>query len=194
MIGLGWALGAGRRRRVIARYELPAELQASPAVARGGREVLEGLRDWLYVCHAGTLAAFVTVPSAAVADAWRDFSATAAYEDFCRRGFGELLLPAPAAAIEPHLRPEGVHRTWSIVCRKERIDPTRPDRLPRLFAVDEAVGHAPAIRWTLGEGEPPYRQEAGPPPEVVCAWPESPFSELLSRPFGAGMYQMGIPP
>jgi hypothetical protein len=191
MIGLGWVLRAGGRRRFIARHELPAELHASPAVGRGGREVLEGLRDWLHVCHASTLAAFVTLPSAAVADAWRAFSETAGYEGFCRRAFGELLLPASTAAIEPRLRPEGIDRTWNVACRKERVDPRRPDRLPRLFAVDEAVGYAPAIRWQLSGGDPPYRLVGPAAPEVVCAWPESPLSELLSRPLGAAMYGSG---
>jgi len=181
MIGIGWTVRGGRRR-AIARLDLTAEIGT-----RG--EVAEGLRDWLYVCHAGALAAFMTLPSAAVAADWRELAAAPGYEALCHRAFGgEVLRPLPVARVDAARRAEGVRRTWNVLCAKERIDPRRPGRVPRLFALDEAVGHEPAIRWELCDGDPPYRLAGDTEPEVVCAWPESPFSEFLARPFGAGMY------
>lgn len=35
---------------------------------------------------------------------------------------------------------EGIQRAWQLACAHEGIDPKQPQRLPRLFALDAALG------------------------------------------------------
>ena len=39
----------------------------------------------------------------------------------------------------PTAASDGIKRAWRLACARENIDPKKPDRLPRLFALDSAL-------------------------------------------------------
>jgi hypothetical protein len=103
-------------------------------------EVLLALRDYFQICRmAGRR--MVAMPSQVVDDAWHEFILfTRQYERFCRHGFGRFLHHTPAEAMRsPTAATEGIQRAWRLACAKEGINPKKPDRLPRLFALDAAL-------------------------------------------------------
>jgi hypothetical protein len=81
------------------------------------------------------------MPSQAVDDAWHEFILfTRQYAQFCRSAFGRFLHHTPAEAMRsPTQASDGIKRTWRLACAGEGIDPERPQRLPRLFAMDAAL-------------------------------------------------------
>ena len=44
---------------------------------------------------------------------------------------------------------DGLKRAWRLACAREKIDPKAPDRLPRLFALDAALGIAGGFVYQL---------------------------------------------
>ena len=114
------------------RPELNAEQRA---------EVLLGLRDYFQLCRMARRE-MVAMPSQVVDDAWHEFILfTRHYDRFCRQAFGRFLHHTPAEAMTgPTQASDGIKRAWRLACRLEKIDPESPDRLPRLFALDAALG------------------------------------------------------
>jgi len=103
-------------------------------------EVFAGLRDYFQLCRmAGRR--MVAMPSQAVDDAWHEFILfTRYYGRFCRGAFGRFLHHTPAAAMtSPTMASEGIKRAWRLACTHDGIDPRKPERLPRLFALDAAL-------------------------------------------------------
>ncbi len=103
-------------------------------------EVFAGLRDYFQLCRrAGRR--MVAMPSQVVDDAWHEFILfTRQYAQFCRSAFGRFLHHTPAEAMRsPTQASDGIKRTWRLACAGEGIDPERPQRLPRLFAMDAAL-------------------------------------------------------
>lgn len=123
------------------RPELSAEQRA---------EVLLGLTDYFHLCRqAGRR--MVAMPSQVVDDAWHEFILfTRQYDKFCRAAFGRFLHHTPAEAMaSPINAQEGIKRAWRLACRREKIDPKKPDRLPRLFALDARLGIAHGFIYHL---------------------------------------------
>lgn len=113
-------------------------------------EVFEGLRDYFLICNlAGRR--MVTMPSQAVDDAWHEFILfTRQYDQFCSRAFGRFLHHTPAEAMRtPTQASDGLKRAWRLACAHEKIDPKAPERLPRLFALDAALGIAGGFVYQL---------------------------------------------
>jgi hypothetical protein len=135
-----------RRAEYIDRYPyaqyLDKRLAAKrPELTKEQREdVLLALRDYFQLCRmAGRR--MVAMPSQVVDDAWHEFILfTRQYERFCRRGFGRFLHHTPAEAMRsPTDATEGIQRAWRLACANEGINPKKPDRLPRLFAMDATL-------------------------------------------------------
>lgn len=104
-------------------------------------EVLAGLVDYFHLCRqAGRR--MVAMPSQAVDDAWHEFILfTRHYERFCRHAFGRFLHHTPAEAMaSPTQASNGIKRAWRLACAREGINPKQPTHLPRLFALDAALG------------------------------------------------------
>ncbi|AXS81018.1 hypothetical protein [Dechloromonas sp. HYN0024] len=104
-------------------------------------EVFAGLVDYFQLCRkAGRR--MVAMPSQAVDEAWHEFILfTRQYDKFCRHAFGRFLHHTPAEAMStPTQASDGLKRAWRLACASEKIDPKKPDRLPRLFALDAALG------------------------------------------------------
>jgi hypothetical protein len=113
-------------------------------------EVFEGLRDYFLICNlAGRR--MVAMPSQAVDDAWHEFILfTRQYDKFCAHAFGRFLHHTPAEAMStPTQASDGLKRAWRLACAHEKIDPKAPERLPRLFALDAALGIAGGFVYQL---------------------------------------------
>jgi hypothetical protein len=112
-----------------------------PELSEAQRQaVFLGLQDYFRLCqHAGKR--MVAMPSQAVDDAWHEFILfTRQYDKFCRAAFGRFLHHTPAEAMSaPTQASEGIRRAWRLACAHEKIDPQKPDRLPRLFALDATL-------------------------------------------------------
>ncbi|MBP6203058.1 MAG: hypothetical protein KA435_08365 [Azonexus sp.] len=113
-------------------------------------EVFAALDDYFQFCRkAGRR--MVSMPSQAVDDAWHEFILfTRQYDKFCRHAFGRFLHHTPAEAMStPTQASDGLKRAWRLACAHEKIDPKKPDRLPRLFAIDAALGIAGGFIYQL---------------------------------------------
>ena len=129
------------RRLAARRPELDAAQRAA---------VLDALREYFLFCRqAGRR--MVAMPSQAVDDAWHELILfTRQYDKFCRHAFGRFLHHTPAEAMRsPTQATEGIKRAWRLACAHERIDPKKPDRLPRLFALDASLGIAGGFVYQL---------------------------------------------
>lgn len=116
-------------------------------------EVLRGLRDWFHVVDRAKRR-FVAMPSRSVDEAWHEFILfTQAYGVFCRRTLGRFLHHVPAEAMRTQTQAqEGLRRTWRLACAIEGIDPRKPKRLPRLFALDGALAIPAGFIYALDCG------------------------------------------
>lgn len=99
--------------------------------------VFDGLRDYF---HVNLLAKrrMIAMPSQAVDEVWHEFIlSTRVYQEFCDKAFGRYLHHTPAEAMKSKTSAQaGIKRAWRIACGIENIDPAKPSRLPRLFAID----------------------------------------------------------
>lgn len=157
---------ARRRRRFLDTYAFPPGLEVKLAAARPELSatdralVLEGLRDWFVICASARGPRFYAMPSRAVDDAWHELILfTREYRELCRRGLGRYLDHTPAEGMTAGTSMEdGALATWRAACVLEGIDAGAPDRLPRIFAVDERVGIEDGVRYAIDPGgDPPFR-------------------------------------
>ena len=156
MSSIDWAIHGSRRRRFLDDWEPPAGLDAKLARARpelsaaGRLEAVEGLRDWLRICQRSRLRGFVAMPSRAADDAWHEMILfTREYSALCRGAFGRYLHHAPAGGEDGPDMDAGMRAAWLLACGVEGIDPDRPDRLPRIFALDERLGLDDALLYDI---------------------------------------------
>jgi hypothetical protein len=155
----------GRRLAAIDRLQFGyatesplAERHPTLSAAQRG-EIIEGLRDWLR-CYAVAKRTQLPMPSKAAAAAWALFTASAPDHGRLRHeAFSDdpELTPTLASAIDPAQDREATRLVWRTACELANVDPAKPTRLPRLFALDHAVAWKDGHRWSLpGEtgGEP----------------------------------------
>lgn len=112
--------------------------------------VFAALDDYFQLCSkAGRR--MVAMPSQVADDAWHEFILfTRQYDKFCRHAFGRFLHHTPAEAMStPTQASDGIKRAWRLACAHEKIDPKKPDRLPRLFALDATLGIAGGFVYHL---------------------------------------------
>jgi len=112
--------------------------------------VLQGLRDYFAIAI-DAQGRRISMPSRVVDAVWHQFIlSTRAYQEFCRRVLGRFLHHTPAEAMtSPTHAQEGIRRAWRIACAREGIDPKRPDRLPRLFALDAQLAIPGGFTYVL---------------------------------------------
>ena len=156
-----FALRRERHVAAIRAYVFPAPVQQKFAAARAALDspgldaaarlqVFEALRDYFVICVRARGRA-VAMPSQAADDAWHVFILhTRHYADFCRSALGRFLHHTPVEAMpSPTTASAGIRRAWRLCCELEGIDPHQPARLPRLFALDAALGIAGGFRYSL---------------------------------------------
>ena len=145
-----------RRRAFLLAYTFPAGVvhrlrrhhpQLTPIELE---QVLAGLRDWFCVAQ-GAARRPVSMPSRIVDDAWHELILdTRAYREFCRAALGRQFDHVPAEAMRsPMQAQDGIRRAWRLACALERIDPHKPAKLPRLFALDAQLAIAGGFVYAL---------------------------------------------
>jgi hypothetical protein len=100
-------------------------------------EVVKGLKEYFHLCNmAGEK--FVSMPSQVVDVAWHEFILfTKQYQLFCSKALSRFLHHVPAEAmLFPTNAQEGIRRAWRLSCKREKINPESPTRLPILFRLD----------------------------------------------------------
>ena len=142
-----WELS--QRRQFVREARLPTFLgpklraQYPQLTDRDVDLVLHGLRQF-FMAYVRGGHQFVAMPSKVVDEAWHAFILhTRGYENWCAAAFGKLLHHTPAEVLgrDPK-RNDGLRRTWYWACKEESIDPSKPTRLPLLFALDKKLGIA----------------------------------------------------
>ncbi|MBS9777333.1 MAG: hypothetical protein KGV50_01090 [Gammaproteobacteria bacterium] len=81
----------------------------------------------------------VAMPSQAVDVVWHEFILfTRAYDNFCKKSFGNFLHHTPAEAMSsPQNAQIGIKNAWKLACKRANIQPLSPAYLPALFAIDD---------------------------------------------------------
>ncbi|HWV15258.1 MAG TPA: hypothetical protein VN030_07480 [Cellvibrio sp.] len=113
-------------------------------------EVVRGLKEYFHLCNlAGK--EFVSMPSQVVDLAWHEFILfTSLYRTFCNKAFGRFLHHVPAEAMRtPTIAQKGIKKAWRLSCRREKINPEIPIKLPILFAIDAKLKIANGFYYTL---------------------------------------------
>lgn len=148
------------RQQFIVKHEIPSTVVARfrekhPQLTDAQAvRVCEGLRQYFLIC-ARAQGRFVAMPSQVVDDLWHTFILfTRQYERFCKQAYGRFLHHTPVEAMStPHQATAGIRRTWWQACRLEGINPSKPERLPLLFALDAELGIANGFIYTLNCAE-----------------------------------------
>lgn len=154
LLVLALKLRAARRAEFIRHYAFPKglieKLQARRAglPAKDGQLVARALRQY-FLAHLASGRQFVSMPSQVTDELWHEFILyTRNYEDFCRRAFGRFMHHTPAVVLAKGQQGNaGLRRTWWFCCKDENINPTKPTRLPLLFAVDAKLGIADGFHY-----------------------------------------------
>ena len=93
------------------------------------------------------------MPSRAADEARHEFILFARDDTgFCDKAYRHYLHHSPAEVAGVADRMErGLNTAWAVACALEAIDRQRPDRLPRIFALDERLRLQDGMRWRLPE-------------------------------------------
>lgn len=112
--------------------------------------VMNGLREYFQVSLIANRR-MISMPSKAVDVAWHEFILfTKLYQQFCREAFGRFLHHTPAEAMRrPTQAQEGIKRAWQLSCKREGINPSLPEKLPLLFAIDAMLAIPDGYRYSL---------------------------------------------
>lgn len=155
---LGHRLLQQRRRSTrlefVRKYDFPRGLDARFLNRRAGLDakqvnmVYDALRQYFKIALAAERK-MVAMPSQAVDDLWHEFILyTRNYQAFCKQAFGRYLHHTPADAMTgAHTHDNALRRAWRLACKQEGIDPTKPHRLPMLFAIDGLLGIADGFHY-----------------------------------------------
>jgi hypothetical protein len=110
--------------------------------------VARGLRQF-FLAYLKSGRKFVSMPSQVADDLWHEFILyTKNYQAFCKQAFGRFLHHTPAAVLGSQQQSNaGLRRCWWHVCRDENINPSKPTRLPLLFALDTKLNIVNGFRY-----------------------------------------------
>lgn len=111
--------------------------------------IARALRQF-FLAHLKSGRRYVSMPSQVADDLWHEFILyTRNYDAFCRRAFGRFMHHTPAVALGAGQQNNvGLRRAWWFTCKEENINPSRPTRLPLLFALDSKLGIADGFVYT----------------------------------------------
>jgi hypothetical protein len=113
-------------------------------------EVLLGLQDYFYIASQANNKS-LAMPSQVVDLAWHEFILfTHDYEVFCKKAFGQFYHHVPAEAMKSKTKAQkGIKLAWHLACKKETISVSKPNRLPRIFAIDTVLKIQNGFKYTL---------------------------------------------
>ncbi|MBB6520391.1 glycine-rich domain-containing protein [Pseudoteredinibacter isoporae] len=112
--------------------------------------VFNALRDYFTLCHMAKRK-MVAMPSQVVDLAWHEFIlVTRSYQEFCKKAFGQFLHHSPSETMpSPVSAQESIKRAWRLACAQQAINPSRPVRLPLLFAIDSRLNIEDGFHYSL---------------------------------------------
>lgn len=140
------------RERVIRNFVFPMGVMDQfrkdhPFVdVKGAHLVARALRQF-FLIHGRSQSQLVSMPSKAADALWHAFILdTKAYSMFCRQAFGAYLhhIPEQVNTTSEELQ-SASWTTWRLACLEENINPSRPSRVPLLYAIDSKVGFPGAV-------------------------------------------------
>lgn len=161
-VGLVAGFLVWRRRSVRARAQAIDKFIFPSSIAAKVREayphlgpaqaamVMDGLRQYFHVSFMAN-GRMVSMPSKAVDTAWHEFILfTRLYQDFCQKALGRFLHHTPAEAMHTQvLAQDGIKRAWRLSCKREGINPAKPNMLPLLFAIDTLLAIPNGYKYAL---------------------------------------------
>ena len=167
-------LRAARRADYIRSFSLPMGLyeklrkRRPELTAKDCQLVGNALRQF-FMAHLKSGRKFVAMPSQVVDDLWHEFILyTKNYDDFCRKAFGRFMHHTPAAVMGSASQANvGLRRCWWYACREENINPSKPLRLPLLFALDAKLKIADGFHY-LPNCNPVRRNAAEGSAAIYC--------------------------
>lgn len=144
-----------RQRKFLDGYRFPASIREKVRVRYPHLTdqelylVLKGLREYFHISRMSG-GRMVSMPSQVVDVAWHEFILfTRQYQEFCRKGLGRFLHHVPAEAMSsPTAAQVGIKRAWRLSCLRESINPSSPERLPLLFAIDSRLKISDGFRYS----------------------------------------------
>lgn len=130
------------RKKVTGRYPHLTESQLDM--------VFEALRSYFHICNKARRK-MVAMPSQVVDVAWHEFILfTRSYEQFSKRAIGRFLHHTPTEAMRtPTDAQDGIKRAWRLACVRESINPSAPQKLPLLFAIDGLLEIEDGFKYVL---------------------------------------------
>lgn len=145
-----------KREAFIEGYQFPQTLQAKvleryPHLKKVDADhVIRGLRQYFQICSISGKR-MVSMPSQVVDVAWHEFILfTRDYQRFCQTALGRFLHHTPAEAMStPTHAQKGIKTAWQASCFRENIQPTNPERLPMLFAIDAKLKIPDGFAYSL---------------------------------------------
>ena len=147
------------RERFIESYRFPLSIENKiiekyPHLTNDDAQLaMQGLRDYFCMCNLADKR-MVSMPSQVVDVAWHEFILfTRAYQEFCKKGLSRFLHHVPAEAMDsPTKAQQGIKTAWRLACYRETINVEKPNRLPRIFAMDAELDIPDGFRYTLNCG------------------------------------------
>lgn len=165
---LAWRLHVARQREAhIRHFAFPKGLFAKviakhPQLSQKDMElVAHGLRQF-FMAYLKSEFQHVSMPSQVADDLWHEFILyTRHYQQFSKKAFGRFLHHTPAVVLTGGQRSSnaGLRRCWWHVCREENINPSKPSRLPLLFALDTKFNIAQGFHYVADCRGPARRGE-----------------------------------
>lgn len=93
----------------------------------------------------------IAMPSQCVDVAWHEFIlCTKDYAIFCENAFGKFLHHTPTESMKSETEAtEGILNSWKFACELENIDPEKPSRIPKIFAIDSKLNIKKGFHYIL---------------------------------------------
>lgn len=112
--------------------------------------VFDGLKEYFCI-YSEAKWQIISMPSKAVDIAWHEFILfTKDYQSFCEQAFDHFLHHTPAEEMRQSTKvQEGIKRAWKIACVKHKINPSKPSKLPLIFAIDSILGIEDGFLYSL---------------------------------------------
>jgi hypothetical protein len=134
--------------------------------------VFQGLRDYFIFCNQSKRR-MVAMPSQVVDLAWHEFILfTRAYLSFSKKAIGKFLHHTPTTAMKsPTMAQDGIKRAWRLACTNEGINPSSPNKLPLLFALDSMLCIEDGFKYSLNckDKSSPYYGDGYCAGHIACA-------------------------
>lgn len=103
-------------------------------------EIISGLKMF-FLMVLNNKGKSIAMPSQCVDVAWHEFIlCTKDYATFCENAFGKFLHHTPTESMKSATEStNGILNSWQFACEIENIDQEKPNRIPKIFAIDSKL-------------------------------------------------------